>query len=156
MENCLCLPDQSDSTNESSVQPSPSKSSMLGRSNYGLTLATNKQHAHYSHRHELPALIPEGDFRFPNEPESSSCSDGHLSDIMPDVAMATASLDQLQLQDQQEMELDLGDGAPRLHGSVAGTAVRHLMTYHRYHPTGTYPHHRSDLQSFHSPMPRFL
>lgn len=72
----------------------------------------------------------------PCEQESSSCSDGHLSDIMPDVAMATASFGQLQLQEQhsahhsqlsllsqqqqqqphvhtqqhESLQLDLGDG----------------------------------------------
>ncbi|XP_046388379.1 LOW QUALITY PROTEIN: uncharacterized protein LOC124157580 [Ischnura elegans] len=36
--------------------------------------------------------------------------EGLLSEVMPDVAMATASFGQLQLQ-EQELELDLGDGA---------------------------------------------
>lgn len=64
-----------------------------------------------SHRGELPAVVTEGDsYRVPGEAGSSSCSDGHLSDIMPDVAMATASFGQLQLAEQTELELDLGDG----------------------------------------------
>lgn len=51
------------------------------------------------------------------QPESHYLRDAHLSDNMPDVAMATASasLSQLTLQDNTpagagELELDLGDG----------------------------------------------
>lgn len=103
------------------------------------------------HRHELPAVVPEGEFRFAAEPESSSCSDGHLSDLMPDVAMATSTLGQIQLQ-EQEMELDLGDGAAHFHGPAG--ALHMPMVYRRYSP-GTYPHHRPE-QGYHAPMPRFL
>lgn len=42
------------------------------------------------------------------ENDSSTCNDGHLSDIMPDIALATASFSQLSFQ-TGEMELDLGD-----------------------------------------------
>lgn len=50
------------------------------------------------HLHQLPSLISERDAIYRMDgPETSSCSDGHLSDIMPDVAMATASMGQLQL-----------------------------------------------------------
>ena len=72
-------------------------------------------------RHDLPALITERDgvFRLPGEPETSSCSDGHLSDIMPDVAMATASMGQLQLGDPPEsLQLDLGDGSSHMLGAA--------------------------------------
>ena len=48
------------------------------------------------------------------QPDGSTCSDGHLSDIMPDVAMLTASFNQLQFQEQTELELDLGDGGSSL------------------------------------------
>lgn len=83
-------------------------------------------------RHELPALITEGEasgvFRMPCEPESSSCSDGHLSDIMPDVAMATASLGQLQINDATEsLQLDLGDGSSHMLGAVAAGIGVHGM-----------------------------
>ncbi|XP_026463303.1 BTB/POZ domain-containing protein 7 isoform X2 [Ctenocephalides felis] len=101
-------------------------------------------------RHELPALVTEGEYRMPCEQESSSCSDGHLSDIMPDVAMATASFGQMQLQEQhsahhsqlsllsqqqqqqqhvhaqqqEALQLDLGDG-PSHHIHTAGQVMAH-------------------------------
>lgn len=81
-------------------------------------------------RHELPALITERDgvFRLPGEPETSSCSDGHLSDIMPDVAMATASLGQLQLggDPPESLQLDLGDGSSHMMGA-AGIGVHGMQ-----------------------------
>lgn len=43
------------------------------------------------------------------EADTSAASDGHLSEVMPDVAMATASFGQLELE-ESEIELDLGDG----------------------------------------------
>lgn len=74
-------------------------------------------------RHDLPALITEGDnlmYRIPGENEGASCSESHLSEIMPDVAMATASLGHLQLNEPPEsLQLDLGDGSS--HG-IMGTA----------------------------------
>lgn len=60
---------------------------------------------------------------------------GHLSEIMPDVAMATASLGQLQLaaggehqvmqQAPESLQLDLGDGSSHLMGAVALNAMHH-------------------------------
>ncbi|KAK6637091.1 hypothetical protein RUM43_010765 [Polyplax serrata] len=64
-----------------------------------------------------PRLLREHKFRPTLEPESSSCSDGHLSDVMPDIALATSTLGQLQLQ-EQELELDLGDGTPHVSTSA--------------------------------------
>lgn len=85
-------------------------------------------------RSDLPAKISEGEVatyrRVPcGEPESSSCSDGHLSDIMPDVAMATASLGQLQLADVPEsLQLDLGDGPGHLPGVSNGNVdIRNMQ-----------------------------
>lgn len=84
-------------------------------------------------RHELPALITEGEnvamYRMPGETEPTSCSEGHLSEIMPDVAMATASLGHLQINDQPEsLQLDLGDGSSHIMGAasvgVHGVQVR--------------------------------
>lgn len=163
LENCYYVPDQTDNeinnVNDEPIQSSPNKISTSLRSSYGHNMTFPRQ-GNYSHRHELPAVVPEGEFRFSNEPESSSCSDGHLSDIMPDVAMATASIGQLQLQEQQEMELDLGDGTTHIHGSLTNNqalagSLHHPITYHRY-PSSTYPHHQSDSQSYHHHMPRFL
>ncbi|KAK5639289.1 hypothetical protein RI129_011781 [Pyrocoelia pectoralis] len=164
LESCFCVPDPGDNdiknVNEDVlVQPSPNKIASGSRSGYGRNMTFPRQ-GNFPHRHELPAVVPEGDFRFQNEPESSSCSDGHLSDIMPDVAMATASIGQLQLQEQQEMELDLGDGATHIHSSITSNqglpnALHHPLSYHRYAPS-TYPHHRSDSQTYHAHMPRFL
>ncbi|XP_059479874.1 BTB/POZ domain-containing protein 7 isoform X2 [Neocloeon triangulifer] len=42
-------------------------------------------------------------------PEADVGADGHLSEVMPDVAMATSSFGQLELE-ESEIELDLGDG----------------------------------------------
>ncbi|GLV45027.1 uncharacterized protein CBL_14400 [Carabus blaptoides fortunei] len=130
---CYCLDEQASAGDmsasnkpDSVVQPSPSKPASVASLPmcYGRNLTFPRQGA-YSQRHELPSIITEGDpFRFSAEPESSSCSDGHLSDIMPDVAMATASIGQLQLQ-EQEMELDLGDGATHLHNSMSTGAGGH-------------------------------
>lgn len=84
--------------------------------------------SHRSGMHpDLPALVADQEhatnaaiYRVINgEPETSSCSDGHLSDIMPDVAMATASLGQLQLGDVPEsLQLDLGDGSSHMMNAV--------------------------------------
>lgn len=84
-------------------------------------------------RQDLPALIPEEDapYRLPcGEPESSSCSDGHLSDIMPDVAMATSSLGQMQIDEIPEsLQLDLGDGPGHLPAGVAGVDLRNIQVH---------------------------
>ncbi|XP_064602149.1 LOW QUALITY PROTEIN: BTB/POZ domain-containing protein 7-like [Liolophura sinensis] len=45
----------------------------------------------------------------PVENEASACSDSILNEMMPDIAMATASINQISLQ-EQDLELDLGDG----------------------------------------------
>ncbi|CAB0035424.1 unnamed protein product [Trichogramma brassicae] len=66
--------------------------------------------------HELPAIVTEGEnYRLSAEHlANNSCSESHLSGLMPDVAMATASFDALQLVEAHELELDLGDGASHL------------------------------------------
>lgn len=106
------------------------------------------------HRNDLPALITEGDYRVFShggglgidvgmgaEGGAMGCSDtnnpGHLSDMMPDVAMATASLGQLHLGNvnnasgsggsgsiggngngsndmPESLQLDLGDGSSHM------------------------------------------
>ena len=45
----------------------------------------------------------------PLQTDSSACSDSVLSEMMPDIAMATASVNQITIQDS-DLELDLGDG----------------------------------------------
>lgn len=86
-----------------------------------------------SHRAELPALITKGDYRFPsamNEADSSnSCPEGHLSDMMPDVAMATASLGQLHLSGEppDSLQLDLGDGPSHIMGAAGPIGLRGLQ-----------------------------
>lgn len=72
-------------------------------------------------RQELLPSVSELDgtpFRLPClDLETNSCSDGHLSDIMPDVASSTVassaivSMGQLQLEDAapESLQLDLGD-----------------------------------------------
>lgn len=63
----------------------------------------------------------------------NNCTEGHLSGIMPDVAMATASFGAMQLVEPQELELDLGDGASHL--------LQHAAT-----PSGNVSRHHSHLQ----------
>lgn len=102
------------------------------------------------HRNDLPALITEGDYRgFAHasaigldmggaEGGAMGCADGanggHLSDMMPDVAMATASLGQLHLANAsssasstndmpESLQLDLGDGSSHMLGAGPGAAV---------------------------------
>lgn len=101
------------------------------------------------HRNDLPALITEGDYRFPHGSAlginigaeggggAVGCGDGgnggHLSDMMPDVAMATASLGQLHLANNsnnsnsgdmhESLQLDLGDGSSHIMGGGAHGAV---------------------------------
>lgn len=156
LENCYCAP--TDQQNESE-QISPNKLVMgFSHSCYPSKSKSNFQKPSFS-RQELPAIVSDGDYRFSTEPESSSCSDGHLSDIMPDVAMATATIGQIQLQEQTEMELDLGDGNTRLHSGatqvLTGSLHHPLTSYRRYQPS-TFPHLRPDTQSYNPPMPRFL
>lgn len=163
---CYCMEEQTEHETEETVQPSPSKASTSNLpSCYGRNL-TFPRPGTYSQRHELPAIITEGDpFRYSVEPESSSCSDGHLSDIMPDVAMATATLSQLNIgQQEQEMELDLGDGTAHLHAaSQPGQAMHHQPAhagYQRYlagpGPPSYSLHRHPDNNSYYSGTPRFL
>lgn len=83
-------------------------------------------------RYDLPALITEGgeNMVYDMRPGGSggdnegaaACSESHLSEIMPDVAMATASLGHLQLNDPPEsLQLDLGDGSS--HGIIGAAGV---------------------------------
>lgn len=145
-------------------QPSPSKASTssvpLCFNGRNLTFPRSSGYSSHSrHESQLPAIVTEGHdpYRYVAvEPESSSCSDGHLSDIMPDVAMATATIGQLNIGQEQEMELDLGDGTAHLQTSQA---VPHVG-YHRY-LTGPGPpsyslHRHPDNNSYHSGTPRFL
>lgn len=87
-------------------------------------------------RNDLPALITEGDnmnmYRMGGEAESNSCSEGHLSEIMPDVAMATASLGHLQLNEPPEsLQLDLGDGSSHIMGAAGiGVHGMQVISYH--------------------------
>lgn len=54
-------------------------------------------------------------YRMTSETAGASCSESHLSEMMPDVAMATASLGHLQLNEQAEsLQLDLGDGSSHI------------------------------------------
>lgn len=84
-------------------------------------------------RHDLPALITEGEsmmYRMPGENEGASCSESHLSEIMPDVAMATASLGHLQLNEPPEslqLQLDLGDGSSHGIMGAAGVGVHGMQ-----------------------------
>ncbi|XP_018335023.1 BTB/POZ domain-containing protein 7 isoform X2 [Agrilus planipennis] len=164
LESCHCE-NEIGPNEENVVEASPKKLNLKGHgSNYGHHMTFPRQNNFSRAPHELPAVVPEGDFRFPNEPESSSCSDGHLSDIMPDVAMASASLGQIQLHEQPEMELDLGDGGSHLHAVVETpqslrNSLHHPVDYRNY-SSSTFPHHRTEsTQSYHHrtpPMPRFL
>lgn len=177
---CYCMdeqPDHEDMSTDRRDTPSPNKppSNTLPMC-YGRNLTFPRPGGGaFSQRHELPAIITEGDaFRYSVEPESSSCSDGHLSDIMPDVAMATASIGQLQLQ-EPEMELDLGDGATHLHSGAGAAHVpvpserqMHHGTvshsgYHRYlggpgpgPPSYSLHRHSDNSSQYHSGTPRFL
>ena len=66
--------------------------------------------------------------------EGSTYSDSILCEAMPDIAMATASMDQISLSDYvspaaprlagPEMELDLGDGTSHNSGSRGSTVDR--------------------------------
>lgn len=155
---CYCVDDENTNTQRSTesihhqIQPmedtdsTPPPSPALPSDNtaaqqlvtcYGRNMTFPRQQhnmSNYSHnssarRHDLPALITEGEgiFRLPGESEGASCSDGHLSDIMPDVAMATASLGHLQLSEPTEsLQLDLGDGSSHMVGA-AGISVHGMQ-----------------------------
>ncbi|XP_030378792.1 BTB/POZ domain-containing protein 7 [Scaptodrosophila lebanonensis] len=138
--------------------------SLLGsNSNTGPQSTFARLSASVHHRNDLPALITEGDFRFPHGSalgldmgaeggacgvEQGNSANGHLSDMMPDVAMATASLGQLHLAPghgghggpgdgggggnnvgadgsngdmPESLQLDLGDGpSPHMMGAAPG------------------------------------
>lgn len=96
--------------------------------------------------------------------EGNSCSDGQLSGVMPDVAMATASFGALHLIEEQELELDLGDGAshllphvsPSSGGSIEAAAHRSSLPHqHQRHfsgpPPPPYVYHRAGTA-----LPRFI
>ncbi|KAG8222764.1 hypothetical protein J437_LFUL007833 [Ladona fulva] len=77
--------------------------------------------------------------------------EGLLSEVMPDVAMATASFGQLQLQ-EQELELDLGDGAshPPTNSASLPQLYPHLphagpILHHPFRPP-PFLHHRPSQQ----------
>ncbi|KAL7742620.1 hypothetical protein ACLKA6_013952 [Drosophila palustris] len=158
--------------------PRHQSSSLLGvetllATNSGSALQSSyaRLSASVHHRNELPALITEGDFRFPHSNalsidrivESGSIGldtgNGHLSDMMPDVAMATASLGQLHLttagsgcvsnpsnrligsnSDMSEsLQLDLGDGpSPHIISSAAGVIT--LRNLQHQLPQSNYNH----------------
>lgn len=61
---------------------------------------------------------------------------------MPDVAMATASFGALQLVEQQELELDLGDGTSHLLQHVNGSGSGNVGSVGPHHPL-LQPHQRS-------------
>ncbi|XP_037935800.1 BTB/POZ domain-containing protein 7-like [Teleopsis dalmanni] len=139
--------------------------------------------AHH-HRSDLPALITEGDYRFPHgstldvgaEGGAVGCVDnsngGHLSDMMPDVAMATASLGQLHLANSanngssgdmpESLQLDLGDGPSHIMGGGAGAAgpisirgLQHQLPPTNYHHFMQRSNSPFDVlrQGQHSPAP---
>lgn len=148
LETCCHLPNDLE---EPKVEPSNVQSPDKGISRFFQGHMTFPRPG-YAQRHELPAVVAEGEYRLPGELDVSSCSDGHLSDIMPDVAMATSSANQIQLPDQQEMELDLGDGATHLQ---ALPPLHHTLgSYRRYHQHSSYI--RPDMQPYLSPKNRFL
>lgn len=67
-------------------------------------------------------------YRMPGDSEGATCSESHLSEIMPDVAMATASLGHLQLNEPAEsLQLDLGDGSSHGLMGAAGVGVHGIQ-----------------------------
>lgn len=130
---------------------------------YGRNMTFPRPTSSCSHRHELPAIVTEGEScrRLAEQQENNSCSDGQLSGVMPDVAMATASFGALQLIEEQELELDLGDGASHLLQHVSpsnGTMGSHRSSLphpHQRHYTGPppppYMYHRAGTA-----LPRFI
>lgn len=132
---------------ETTPPPSPAMPSDTTALCYGrnMTFPRQQQMHHvqnYGHasgnnirRHDLPALITEGEnvanYRMPGDSEGAACSEGHLSEIMPDVAMATASLGHLQLNEPPEsLQLDLGDGSSHMIGP-AGIGVHGMQVCHQ-------------------------
>lgn len=126
-----------------------------------------------AHRSELPAIITEGDYRFPpmhDDENTNSCPEGHLSDMMPDVAMATASLGQLHLSGEppDSLQLDLGDGPSHIMGAAGAIGLRGIQhqiptnNYHHFNQRsnspfdGTYRPAQGPQGSYNSGPPRYL
>ncbi|CAG0897944.1 unnamed protein product [Darwinula stevensoni] len=87
--------------------------------------------SHYSTSSLMtPSIIPETDPYCTLEGDASSCSEGHLSDTMPDIALATSSLRSLHVE-EHELDLDLGLGdrrpPPPSSSSVTPSHYRHLF-----------------------------
>lgn len=111
LENAVCYCNEEEAEEEGAVMSSQSCGRYATNSK---SLSRNKK------TNELPAIITEQDLYRQPECESSSCSDGHLSEILPDVAMATSinqissSLNQVSVNQEEllppELELDLGNG----------------------------------------------
>ncbi|EDW78291.1 uncharacterized protein Dwil_GK16251 [Drosophila willistoni] len=159
----------------------------------GLQCSYARLSASVHHRNDLPALITEGDFRFPHgnamgldmRAEGGACGmdsgNGHLSDMMPDVAMATASLGQLHLTNSgpggctsnsntnrgavgnndmpESLQLDLGDGpGPHIMGNAASAmalrSLQHQLPQSNYHHFMQRSNSPFDVrQGQHSPAP---
>lgn len=112
LENAVCYCTDEEEQEEGAVMSSV----RYATNSKTKTLSRNKKTCH----NELPAIITEQDLYRQAECESSSCSDGHLSEILPDVAMATSinqissSLNQVSVNQAEmlppELELDLGNG----------------------------------------------
>lgn len=115
---------------------SSSYSNNSSSNNRNMTFPRNlsQTQAHHSlsrRKQDLPSLIVEGEaavaYRLSGvEPvDLNPCSEGHLSEIMPDVAMATASIGQLQLGDgaPESLQLDLGDGPSHSIGAAGGLGL---------------------------------
>ncbi|KAI5712550.1 hypothetical protein M8J76_013447 [Diaphorina citri] len=108
LENAVCYCNEEEAEEEGAVMSSQSCGRYATNSK---SLSRNKK------TNELPAIITEQDLYRQPECESSSCSDGHLSEILPDVAMATSinqissSLNQVSVNQEEllppELELDL-------------------------------------------------
>ncbi|XP_063707184.1 BTB/POZ domain-containing protein 7 [Culicoides brevitarsis] len=130
----------------SPIEPLPTTSSTYNSSssssnNRNTTFPRNFLQTHQQslgkRKQDLPSLIVEGEaaYRLSNVElaDLNVCSDGHLSEVMPDVAMATATLGQLQIGDASEsLQLDLGDGPSHSIGAAGGLA---LNTHHHRIPT---------------------
>lgn len=165
LENAACYNSEETDENMSNIDNDGSLNlnSNVGASAsvcYGRNMTFPRQASSYSHRHELPAVVTEGEnYRLSGE-ENNSCSDGHLSGIMPDVAMATSSFGALQLVEPQELELDLGDGTShllQLNTSSMGSVVIHPMHSHerqRHFPGPPPPPYV--YQNSNSGHPRFI
>lgn len=100
---------------------------------YGRNMTFPRPTSSYAHRHELPAIVTEGEScrLLAEQQDGNSCSDGQLSGVMPDVAMATASFGALHLIEEQELELDLGDGASHLLPHVSPSSGGTIEAAHR-------------------------